>query len=589
MGRYDLVSFSFGGNDVGLFSAVQHCLSSGCPDSAERAKIAQLATTGVYKGSLHIPSYPTFLNHVANAAVRTNGNVVVMGYPEGIEDPALWPRINTVAGCQALLPAGASTIRGWIGDLNATIGNVVNQVNAEPSSQRNGVTFTFIDPVTGQSSNGISRADSNLYEPSSGTRHELCSQGDQNWMNGFSSAHPTRSFHPTQDGESAMGRLAAEVIGNKLVPSPSRNASAISGGALTTCALLSGGTVKCWGDNEDGQLGNGTTTNVSLVPVSVTGLTGVTAIAAVRAHTCALLSGGTVKCWGWNSQGQLGDGTYSDSLVPVSVTGLTGVTAIAAAYDHTCALLSDGTVQCWGRNYEGQLGDGTTTASSVPVSVTGLTGVTAISAGQFYTCALLSRGTVKCWGFNSAGQLGDGTTTGPQTCGGYGYACSTVPVSVTGLTGVTAISAGSLHTCALLSRGAVKCWGGNSSGQLGNRTTSDSNVPVSVTGLTGVTAISAGTVDSVGDEHTCALLSGGTVQCWGYNYDGQLGNGTTTDSNVPVSLTGLTGVTAVSAGNGHTCALLSRGTVKCWGDNAYGELGNGTTTNSSTPVTVTGL
>ena len=370
-----------------------------------------------------------------------------------------------------------------------------------------------------------------------------------------------------------------------------RMVTAISAGANHTCARLTDGTVQCWGRNTYGELGNGSNTN-SNVPVSVTGLTGAIAIAAGAAHTCALLSGGTVQCWGVNPYGELGNGTTTNSKVPVSVTGLTGAIAITAGADHTCALLTGGTVQCWGWNLNGQLGNGTDTGpqtcfgqacSIVPVPVSGLTGVIAITAGNYHTCALISGGTVKCWGESYPyGQLGNGTTTD-----------STVPVSVTGLTGAIAITAGLNHTCALLTGGTVQCWGWNYYGQLGNGTDTGpqtclggqacSSVPVPVSGLTGAIAISAGA------SHTCALISGGTVQCWGGNGLGQLGNGTPINSKVPVSVTGLTGAIAISAGASHTCALISGGTVKCFGYNYYGQLGNGTTTNSKVPVSVSGL
>ena len=350
-------------------------------------------------------------------------------------------------------------------------------------------------------------------------------------------------------------------------------ATAIAAGTDHSCALLLGGTVQCWGLNQYGQLGNGRTSGTSSRRVKVTGITTATAIEAGFDHSCALLSGGTVECWGFNANGRLGNGTYTNSSTPVPVTGITTAIAITAGYGHSCALLSGGTVTCWGRNGYGELGNGTLTDSSVPVAVTGITGATAITAGQVHSCALLSGGSVTCWGWNGAGQLGNGT-----------YTDSSPPVPVTGITTATAITAGDQHSCAVLSGGSVKCWGANGYGELGNGALTWSSTPVTVTGIITATAITAGWA------HSCALLSGGTVECWGRGDYGNLGNGTTTTiSSIPVTVTGITNAIAVTAGSSHSCAVLSGGSVRCWGLNDHGQLGNGALTSSSTPVAVIGL
>lgn len=356
---------------------------------------------------------------------------------------------------------------------------------------------------------------------------------------------------------------------------------AIAAGGGHTCALTRDGGVRCWGLNFNGQLGDGTAGNQKWLPVNVIGLSsGVVAITAGDAHTCALTTNGGVKCWGYNNAGQLGDGTTVDKVTPMIVVGLgSGIAAITTGVGHTCALTDSGGVKCWGFNNYGQLGDGTTGDNkSLPVNVVGLaSGVAAITAGYGHTCALTSGGGVKCWGRNNTGQLGDGTTGNDRPN----------PVDVTGLgNGVVAIAAGNSHTCALTSGGGVKCWGRNNTGQLGNGTTgSDSPNPVDVTGLGNrVIAITAGFA------HTCALTSDGGVKCWGDNQDGQLGDGTTTWRNTPVNVIDLsTGVTAISAGYGHTCALTGGGGTKCWGRNLNGQLGDGTQEKKSIPVDVLGL
>lgn len=319
---------------------------------------------------------------------------------------------------------------------------------------------------------------------------------------------------------------------------------------LGICVLLSAGAAAqtyAWGNNYNGQLGDGTT-STSLTPVRVSGLAGVTALAAGGSHSLALKSDGTVSAWGENKEGELGNGTLTDSPTPVEVSGLTGVTAIAAGGGHNLALKNDGTVWAWGYNSFGQLAiDTTTQYSSTPIQVSGLSGVTAIAAGWEFSLALKSDGTLWGWGSNDYGQLAIGTTTQYRS----------TPIQLSGLSAVTAIAAGFWHSLAITSDGTLWAWGYNWSGQLGNGTQTDSSVPLQISGFTGVVAIAAG------QEHSLAIKSDGTLWAWGYS---ELAD---PQSLVPVQVSGLSGVMAIAAGGYHSVAIGSDNTLWFWGRRNY--------------------
>lgn len=397
----------------------------------------------------------------------------------------------------------------------------------------------------------------------------------------------------------------------------------ITAGGLHTCAVLDSGAVRCWGANDTGQLGNGTTA-ASSVPTNVLGITTALSVSAGSTHTCSVLEDRTVRCWGNNGNGQLGNGSTSPPdapvLSPVAVVGLADVASIAAGGFHTCALRTDTTVACWGHNGSGQLGDGSGLGTQyAPVAVlhdddaddttplVPLTGVTAVAAGEYHTCAIRGpSGEVLCWGHNGFGQIGDGTTGTDRP----------TPVLVDGLPDddghahdpheALAIAAGEGHTCVVLDDNTARCWGHNYYGQLGDDTTfaeppdqegTDQPTPVTVVhdvdpdpvaedvqALPGLVSITAG------QFHTCAALASGAARCWGNNGRGQLGDHPEPQRNqaTAVAVSGLADARAVTAGGFHTCALVVGDDVTCWGNNVHGQLG-AYRDRSPIPVTVTAL
>ncbi len=352
----------------------------------------------------------------------------------------------------------------------------------------------------------------------------------------------------TSDYAAATG--SAQTVSVRLTPSI--QTFGLSAGSYTMCAVVAGGTAKCWGPVS--------LSNEWTPPTDVSGLSGVFSIAVGPQlnplrfgpdHTCAVILGGTVKCWGANANGQLGNNSTSDSATPVEVTGVSNAIAVVAGNAHSCALIYGGvlggTVKCWGYNHDGQLGNNSTTDSKIPVSVQGLTNVLAISVGDDHTCALIYGATVKCWGLNDYGQIGDGTKINRRT-----------PVAVSGLAGAIGVAASADHTCALIYGGTAKCWGKNDQGLLGNGTTTDSKVPVSVSGLTTATSISTGRYS------TCAVLVGDTVTCWGSADHALLGTRTESSSS-PVAMPGLTDVASVAISGSMACVLSKAGVMRCWG------------------------
>lgn len=360
-------------------------------------------------------------------------------------------------------------------------------------------------------------------------------------------------------------------IEKPLVAAANQDRPGISAGYYHTCAVEDDGTVKCWGRNDFGLLGDGT--NVPRAyPVTVSGLVDVKSVSAGYLHTCALIADGTVKCWGSNGSGRLGDGTSQVRFSPVAVANLNNVVAISAGYLHTCALISDGTVKCWGFNGQGRLGDGTTISRNTPVQVTGISNAESISAGYFHTCAMTKDKTPMCWGSNDFGQLGDGTKESKLS-----------PVEVVGLLSPTSIAAGTRHTCAILVTKTVSCWGANELGLLGDGTDQARSTKVQVVGLTDVTSL------AMGVAHTCALKSNGTVSCWGSNEYHQIGEITSGYTNQATPVQTERDVESLTATGFHNCVYLVSGAIRCWGSNDFGQATGGSSSLFQDPVTVVGF
>ena len=359
--------------------------------------------------------------------------------------------------------------------------------------------------------------------------------------------------------------------------------SALAVGYLHACVVRAGGTAYCWGYNGYGQLGDGTTATRT-APVPVSGDLAFSSVAPGALHTCGLTPVGEAYCWGLNNFGQVGDSTTTYRNAPVPVVGGRAFSSIGAGIDHSCAVeASTADAYCWGRSEYGQRGDGTASTMTFPVLTFGssLLGFERVSAGGRHTCGIAQDGAAVCWGRNNQGQLGDGTTTTrwvPTAVSG-GLSFAYLAVNNNDLAWET--------SCGVTPDGDAYCWGLNNYGQLGRGTTgAQFDEPEKVFGGLRFTSVSPGT------SHTCGVTTDGDAYCWGSNNRGQLGNGVagaTEGTNTPTLVTGGHVFRYVGAGRDFSCGLTESGDVYCWGYNGNGQLGDGTTTDRSEPVLVLGL
>jgi hypothetical protein len=348
--------------------------------------------------------------------------------------------------------------------------------------------------------------------------------------------------------------------------SPLAPVSELTTGIYHSCATRGEGDVYCWGNNDEGQLGNGKFTPSSL-PVTAQG--GFYSVSAGFLSTCGLIGEGQAYCWGDNEFGSLGSGTNpSRSAVPVAVSTQVGFSSLTVSGLHACGLSFEGQAFCWGFNGFGQLGDGTTTNRFTPVPVASGILFQSISAGYVHTCGVSIQGQTYCWGLNEFGQIGDGTETDRLQ-----------PTLVGGQRLFQEVSAGGLHTCGRTRAGATFCWGFNDYGQLGDGTTERRSLPEAV-GSASFASISAGGL------HTCGVDVDGDALCWGYNGSGALGDDTFEDSATPVAVAGGHTFNVVRAGLHHGCGTVAQGRVVCWGYNRFGQLGDGSRLDRPEPADV---
>jgi len=357
-----------------------------------------------------------------------------------------------------------------------------------------------------------------------------------------------------------IGDGTSSIITSPVDVDSSENFISVDVGNDYTCGVLINGSLMCWGDNYFGQLGYGGTDN-KYSPYPVNSNENFTSVDAGYgySHTCGRLVNGSLMCWGYGSSGRLGDGTIISRHSPVDVNSSENFTSVSVGYSHTCGSLVNGSVMCWGYGANGRLGIGNTTEMHVPTMINSDKNFTSVSAGYAHTCGVLVNGSVMCWGYGNSGQLGHGSTTDKYS-----------PYPVNSNENFTSVSAGRYHTCGRLVNGSLMCWGSNVYGQIGDGTTTAARYsPVDVDSSENFTSV------EVGEYHTCGRMVNGSLMCWGRNVEGQIGDGTTTQRNSPVYVNSSENFTSVSAGTRHTCGKLIDGSLMCWGWNMRGGVGNG--------------